>query len=141
METSESGVAERRQGGGRHVLLVEDDELVAMSTGFELERLGWKVIGPVTSLDEALAVVQGEARIDGAIIDVNLQGRWSHALAEELGRRQIPFVVCTGYEMVDPDGRFAGAPLIAKPFAPERVGSALDALVGPVPTPEPGPDR
>ena len=128
----------------RHVLLVEDEELVAMTMVDELRHSGWTVIGPATSLDEAQALVASGVRLDAAILDINLQGRWVHALAEELSERGVPFVVCTGYEMVDPDGRFARAPLIAKPIAPHRLGATLDELLSgaaPIQPPlEPGVD-
>ena len=113
----------------RHVLLAEDEELVAMNMAEELRARGWIVLGPATSLEEAQALVADAVQLDAAILDVNLRGRWVHALAEELNRRGVPFVVCTGYEMVDPDGRFASAPLIAKPIPPHRLGAALDDLV------------
>ena len=129
---------ERIEGGGgpaeqappeRRVLLVEDEELVAMAMAEELRAGGWTVIGPATSLDEAQALVTSDVPLDAAILDIHLQGRWVHTLAEELERRGVPFVVCTGYEMVDPDGRFASAPMISKPIAPHRLGETLDELL------------
>ena len=113
----------------RHVLLVEDEELVAMTMAEELKAAGWTVVGPASTLEEAQALVSGELQLDAAILDIHLRGRWVHTLAEELDRRGVPFVICTGYEVVDPDGRFASAPLIAKPIAPHRLGAALDELV------------
>jgi CheY-like chemotaxis protein len=124
----------------RHVLLVEDEELVAMTMVEELQSRGWLIVGPAATLEEAQALVSSGVHLDAAILDINLQGRWVHTLADELKARGVPFVVCTGYEMIDPDGRFATAPLIAKPIAPHRLGSALEELInrpesaeGPVP--------
>ena len=116
----------------RYVLLVEDEELVAMTMVDELTSRGWSVVGPATSLEEAQALVATGVALDAAILDINLQGRWVHTLAAQLRERGVPFVVCTGYEMVDPEGRFANAPLIAKPVAPHRLGAALDALFHPM---------
>ncbi|WP_114954721.1 response regulator [Sphingosinicella terrae] len=113
----------------RHVLLVEDEELVAMALGDELERLGWSVVGPATTLEEAQRLVSSGVQLDAAILDVNLQGRWAHGLAEELTRRGVPFVACTGYEMVDPDGRFAGVPVITKPITADRLSATLTDLM------------
>ena len=113
----------------RHVLLVEDEELVAMTMVEELQSRGWLIVGPAATLDEAQALVSSGVHLDAAILDINLQGRWVHTLADELKARGVPFVVCTGYEMIDPDGRFATAPLIAKPIAPHRLGSALEELI------------
>ena len=120
----------------RHVLLVEDEELVAMVMGDELKRLVWLVVGPAATLEDAQALVSSGVRIDVGVLDIHLRGRWVHGLAEELKIRGVPFVVCTGYEMVDPDGRFDGAPVIAKPFTAARLSAALDDLLKP---PEPSP--
>ena len=113
----------------RHVLLVEDEELVAMTMVDELRSRGWEVVGPVGTLEEAQALVAEGVHLDAAILDINLRGRWVHSLAVELTERGVPFVVCTGYEIVDPDGRLARAPLIAKPIAPHQLGATLDDLV------------
>jgi CheY-like chemotaxis protein len=114
----------------RKVLLVEDEELVALALVEELTRLGWSVVGPATSLEDATDIVKSGVHLDAAILDVNLRGRWSHGVAEELTRRGIPFIACTGYEMVDPDGRFAEAPLIVKPITADRISATLVELLG-----------
>jgi len=106
-----------------------------MTMAEELKAHGWEVVGPATTLEEAQALVAGDVVLDAAILDIHLQGRWVHTLADELTRRGVPFVICTGYELVDPDGRFASAPLIAKPIAPHRLGATLDALLQPRPVP------
>ena len=127
------GVTEPETGEApaeRRVLLVEDEELVAMAMINELRQHGWTVVGPATTLEEAQILVSSGVPLDAAVLDVNLQGRWVHGLAEELRQRGVPFVVCTGYEMVDPDGRFVDAPLIAKPLIGARLGATLDELLG-----------
>ena len=121
----------------RYVLLVEDEELVAMALGDELERLGWSIVGPASTLEEAQRLVSSGVQLDAAILDVNLQGRWAHGLAEELTRLGVPFVACTGYEMVDPDGRFAGAPVISKPITADRLSATLTDLIAQAEPPNP----
>lgn len=113
----------------RHVLLVEDEELVALDLVESLNSRGWRIVGPAATLEEAMALVSTGVHLDAAVLDVNLRGRWVHTLAEELARRGVPFVVCTGYELVDPDNRFASAPVIAKPIVGDRVGAALTELL------------
>lgn len=138
-ELNESGGEGESQP--RNVLLVEDEELVAMVMVDELKRLGWSVVGPAVTLEEAQALVSSGARIDVGVLDINLRGRWVHGLAGELRDRGVPFVICTGYEMVDPDGRFEGAPVIAKPLTAQRLSQALDELLKPAePQPNPQPD-
>ena len=129
MTEMHDGASGEPAAGQRKVLLVEDEELVAMAMAEELKAAGWTVVGPAATLEEAQALVTSDIALDAAILDIHLQGRWVHTLADELARRGVPFVVCTGYEMVDPDGHFASAPLIAKPIAPHRLGETLDALM------------
>ena len=134
--------AEAASSQPRHVLLVEDEELVALDLVEALNGRGWQIVGPAATLEEAMSLVATGIHLDAAVLDVNLRGRWVHTLAEELARRGVPFVVCTGYELVDPDNRFADAPVIAKPIVGDRVGAALsDLLDGPQePAPEATPE-
>jgi PAS domain S-box-containing protein len=121
--------AERRDkpmGIGR-VLLVEDEELVALELSEELSNLGWAVVGPAATLSEALDLIADD--FDAAVLDVNLRGRSVYPVAEELVRRCVPFVFCTGYEIVDPEGRFPGAPVMRKPTSAQAIAAALGSLL------------
>jgi PAS domain S-box-containing protein len=109
------------------VLLVEDEELIAMELTEELSRLGWHVVGPAATLAEAQALLGDQ--FDAAILDVNLRGRAVYPVAETLLLKRVPFVFCTGYEMVDPDGRFPDAPVIRKPASAQAVSAALRDLL------------
>jgi CheY-like chemotaxis protein len=107
--------------------LVEDEELVALELSSELSRLGWAIVGPAATLAEAQALLSKP--FDAAVLDVNLRGRAIYPVAEALEERHVPFVFCTGYEMVDPEGRFPGVPIIRKPVRPEAVSAALSELL------------
>jgi len=111
----------------RTILLVEDEELVALELTAELSRLGWAVVGPAATLSEAQALLS--RRVDAAVLDVNLRGRPIYPVAEQLEKLQIPFVFCTGYEIVDPEGRFPEVPVIRKPAHPAAVSAALSDLL------------
>ena len=80
----------------RRILIIEDETLIAMMVEDFLIDLGWTVVGLAGTLDRALAMVR-DADIDAAILDVNLNGQQSFAVAEILGDRHIPFVFATGY--------------------------------------------
>jgi len=116
-------------GEERRILLVEDEELVALELGAELSRLGWTVIGPAATLNEAQALLSRS--FEAAVLDVNLRGRPVYAVAEALEERHVPFLFCTGYEMVDPEGRFPHVPVIRKPAHPAAVSAALADLLKP----------
>src|SRR4051794_11661088 len=63
---------------GRHILVVEDDYLVAEILCELLADAGAAVLGPIGWANEALAYVELHAgELDGAILDVNLHGEAS----------------------------------------------------------------
>lgn len=55
------------------VLIVEDDPLLALDLGHEVERLGYRVVGMAESADEAM-IAYMENRPDLVIMDINIVG-------------------------------------------------------------------
>jgi CheY-like chemotaxis protein len=80
----------------RKVLLAEDEMLVAWLFVDMLDDLGRAIVGPASSVDQALAMIDTEA-IDVAVLDVNLNGQMSYPIAEALAGRGVPFIFSTGY--------------------------------------------
>ncbi|MBC7668572.1 response regulator [Caulobacter sp. DWR2-3-1b2] len=80
-----------------HILVVEDEYLLADELATNLSDAGAVVIGPVATVEDALALIDAEPRIDGAVLDANLQGALSFPVADRLLERGVPFVFTTGY--------------------------------------------
>ena len=112
------------------VLVVEDDALIALELEAGLSRLGWNVLGPAMSLSEALNLVGDGKSVNIAVLDVNLNGRLVYPLAQLLQDRGVPFVFCTGYDVVDPHGRFGDAPVMHKPIDIGQLDRHLSSLAG-----------
>jgi PAS domain S-box-containing protein len=114
---------------GRRILVVEDMLLAALELDTLLRRAGIETIGPATRLEQALALAQRE-RLDGAVLDINLDGKMVFPVAEVLRRRGIPFVFLTGYgNMAALPGEFRSERRLMKPVQTEELRSALaDAL-------------
>jgi CheY-like chemotaxis protein len=110
---------------GLRVLVVEDEPIVAMCLEDILEALGCITIGPASRLAEGLALAEAGG-IDAAILDINLAGERSNAIAETLVSRAIPFAFASGYGSV-PEG--FGGPLIEKPYGEAHVAAALRLLL------------
>lgn len=98
------------------VLVIEDEALVAMFVEDTLTEMGHEVGAIASRLEVALEVAR-TGTFDLAIIDVNLGGQPSYPIADVLKERGIPFVFATGYGSSGLDPKFAGTPVLTKPFA------------------------
>ena len=109
-----------------NVLVLEDDVLLAMDVEDYLIEQGHQVVGPFARIPQALAAIR-EGRIDGAILDLNLNGELSFPVIEALQERGIPLIVCSGYaELPELKAKLAGLPLIAKPWNPQKMSMLMD---------------
>ena len=113
---------------GRRVLIVEDDYFIAndLATGFE--EAGIKIVGPVPSLASALAALEQE-RLDGAVLDINLDGEKVYQVADALIARGVAVVFVTGYERPSIPVCYSDVPLCLKPVDTQRVIEALGRIV------------
>ncbi|MEI9852579.1 MAG: response regulator [Sphingomonas sp.] len=109
------------------VLVVEDEPVVAMCLEDILDCLGYEPVGPASRLDEGLALARA-GRLDAAILDINLGGERSTAIAETLRSAGVPFAFASGYG-APPDGFSEATPLIGKPYREAEVRAALAALL------------
>jgi DNA-binding response OmpR family regulator len=101
---------------GLRILVVEDEMLVAMMVEDMLRGMGCDVVGPAGSVEDALVEIRGQ-HLDGALLDINLQGRDSSPLAEALRDREVPFLVVTGYGRTEiGNAALDTAPRLKKPF-------------------------
>ncbi|MFV0622463.1 response regulator [Sphingomonas sp. ac-8] len=112
----------------QHILLVEDEPLIAMMLEDFLDILGKTVAGTADSVADALARIE-QGGIDAAILDVNLRGgEKSWPVADALSAAGIPFVLATGGsgDAVAPEHR--DRPVLPKPFTMDGVEKALAEL-------------
>lgn len=110
---------------GKHVLLVEDEFLVAIDIEAELQDHGARVTCAGT-LAIAEACAKSE-RFDAAILDVNLHGKVSYPVADYLRREHVPFVFHTGQgEKRTLAERYPGVEVCNKPCD----GTALVTILG-----------
>ena len=104
----------------QHVLVVEDEAVVALELARVLTTAGAKVIGPAGSIEEAMALLDAHP-VDRALLDVNLGGRLITPVAKALSHRGVPFVYLTGYQEPEVDD----APILRKPVPPNVLVSVL----------------
>jgi two-component sensor histidine kinase/DNA-binding response OmpR family regulator len=109
---------------GRRILVVEDEVLISMFIENVLADLGAEVIGPVNTLADGLALGANE-RLDGAVLDLNLNGEQTYPLADALIARGVPFVFITGYDRDSLDRRYARVPVLQKPIEADTLEKIL----------------
>ena len=113
-----------------HILIVEDDWIVAEDTKITLKKLGFGVSGIVTSGEESLERVEAEPP-DLVLMDIKLEGEMGgiEAAARIRDRFNIPVVYVTGYadedvleraKVTEPFG------YIVKPFDDRELNSVIE---------------
>ena len=100
---------------GLTIMVVEDEFLAALDLKRLIEERDGKVAGPAGRLEQAQQLARS-VKLDGAILDVKLDGTDSLALADELIARDVPIILVTGYDVARLPERFASTPRLPKPF-------------------------
>jgi CheY-like chemotaxis protein len=100
---------------GLKVLVVEDEGAVALLIEDMLLDLGCEVAASAAELDKACELARS-AKIDLALLDLNLDGSSALPVASILRERKIPFVFSTGYGPEGVSQEFDSYPILVKPF-------------------------
>jgi len=112
---------------GCHILVVEDEALIALELASVLEDEGAIVVGPAQTIAAAFLLV-GSAQMDCALLDINLRGEKSFAVADALSKIGVPYAFLTGYaDNVIPD-RYRDRPTIQKPVSLPTMMATVAAL-------------
>ena len=102
------------------LMLIED---VLMDCGCES-------VTAAATVDRALALIDAQS-FDVAMVDVNLNGHMSYAVADALAAHGVPFFFSTGYcEHGLMDG-YRNQPVLNKPFHCEKLVEMLTSLLLP----------
>jgi len=121
---------------GLSLLLVEDEYLIALDAEQMLRDLGAADVKVVGTLDDAIECAKSET-FDLAVLDVNINGKFSFPIAEILKRSGTPLVFATGYARHDqPRAAFEGSVCVSKPYTAERLNAALHAALTGATSPE-----
>ncbi len=112
------------------ILIVDDEPLISILVEGWLKELGYEVVGPARSVQDGLKLAES-AKLDGAILDVNLAGESSLSLANALKLKGVPVAFATGDSGLDEDSGFADPILLSKPFVYEDVKEVVAKLLKP----------
>jgi CheY-like chemotaxis protein len=108
-------------------LLVDDEDLVRMSTADMLMDLGYEVV-EAGSAEEALRLMGEGLHADLLVTDHLMPGLSGVDLVRDLRsrRRNLPVLIVSGY--ADLDGIAPGLPRLTKPFRHAELAASLKAL-------------
>ena len=122
-----SAIADLRYGKGT-ALLVDDEELVRMSTADMLIDLGFDVV-EASSAEDALNAVQDRAAPDLLVTDHLMPGVSGADLARRLRAKWpgLPVLIVSGY--AEADGVAADLPRLTKPFRNAELAAKLEEIM------------
>jgi CheY-like chemotaxis protein len=115
------GMVDQPQLKGIRVLVVEDDDLSSLVAQEMLAELGCVVTGAERSVDGALATLEN-GPFDCVMLDVRLGAELSSDIATKLLKKDVPFIICSGYDIKLPG---MNIPVLDKPYTVEALGRAL----------------
>lgn len=113
------------------VLVAEDEPYIALNLAFAVEDAGGRVVGPVASVEEALALLETNP-VSAAILDVNLADGDISPVVEILVELGVPIILQTGIGL-PPElaARFPGLVVHLKPCHPDKLIEELVAMLEP----------
>ena len=119
------------------ILILEDEPIIAFTLEDILLTIGCTHVTVAMNLAEAGTIAKGQD-FDAAILDVNIQGKESYPVADELARLEVPYIFATGYgDLAHPD-RHRNVPTLTKPYSVQDVADALARMCGPGQTDQDG---
>lgn len=82
-----------------HILIVEDELMIAEMTKSMLESLGYSVVGIAKNFERAMTYFDNEGRIDMAVLDINLEAAKNGIdVGTTINEKyKIPFIYLTSY--------------------------------------------
>lgn len=114
---------------GRRLLIVEDEYLIASDLASWLAGEGAEVLGPVPSVEEALALLSISSLPDAALLDINLGGEQVFPVADALQSVSVPILFLSGYDAKLMSQQHGDAPRFIKPLNRHLLLRALEQLL------------
>lgn len=116
-------------GKGEHILVVDDEEIIARSTAETLEALGYRVSVFTSPLEAAAALRQNPERFALVLTDNIMPGLTGRQLTEMAGelRPGLPVILMTGLpdSLGEADGSAQPILVLTKPVTITEVGQAV----------------
>ncbi len=115
--------------GRRIVLVVEDEFFIAIELESVLTKGGFEVLGPASSVEQALALLKGQ-RPDAAVLDVTLGAETVTPVALLLKSWGVPFILASASDAaaLARHDALAEVPNLGKPTDMKRLVDVVRSL-------------
>ncbi len=113
---------------GQHVLLAEDEALIALDLEQIIVAEGGEAAGHAPTLSKAMALADTKC-ISLAILDFRLGAQNTLPLAEKLDGLGIPFIFYTACALDELSEAWPLAPIVRKPASAPKIIRELDAVL------------
>lgn len=128
MDAADAGVG--HAPGRQRILIAEHEPLLAQELAAVLRAAGHEVVGPVASVNEALALARAGG-CTAALLDLELGGARADAVACEIKRQGWPVIMISGYPADALPEALRGAQFVAKPVDFEKLLDIVAKLAPP----------
>ena len=113
--------------GGRTILVVEDEPLIALDVQSALAGAGATII-PAGDTTDAVRLV-ANSKLSAAVLDVDLGDLDCWVVCRLLARGNVPFLFYTGYMQSEVFKDWPDAPVLAKPASHEQLVAGVTRLL------------
>jgi DNA-binding response OmpR family regulator len=110
------------------VAVVDDEPLIASLVADWLEELGLQVVGPFSSVREAIPSIEQQPP-DAALLDVSLGAGDSFSLADAALGKGVRIAFLTGHGADRLPDRFKDIPILGKPFEFKSLAKLMQAML------------
>ena len=117
---------------GTTVLVVEEEFLIALDIQHMLEGLGVGQVLFARTAQEAYAMASNWPQVGLAIVEIALEQDGALALIDELGKSDIPVIICSADTALRRGvPQFPALPVITKPMAETDLVTAISEVLDP----------
>ncbi len=114
------------------VLIVEDEVIVADDLAWQLQQIGYDVVGTAASGEEAIHLAN-QQKPDVVLMDIQLQGAMTgteaaQAIQLKTGAAVIFLTAFAAVFIRDPSQMLAPGICLSKPFSPVQLKAALQSI-------------
>jgi DNA-binding NtrC family response regulator len=113
-------------GGGKTVLVVDDDDSLRMLCRINLELDGYRVLEAASIADARAALAAGP--VDAILLDLHVGHEDGRQLLTGLGEPRPRVALFTGSETINPELRELADAVLSKPLGIERLSETVGRL-------------